>query len=131
VGLIELDEQTHAYVRFAARVAGVAEADIVARAVAAYVEDSAPPAPDPWTPVPIHAVYREQRVDALFVPRTHRVAITSGPLEGQKFPSPSGAARAVVAALNPERGAVHTNGWRFWRLTETDDRLEVLRQASS
>jgi len=131
VGLIDIDDQTHAYVRFAARVASVTEAEVVARAVAAYLQEKPNPSPpDPWTPVPVYAEYRGHRVEGQFVPRTQRLVVTGEPAPGRSFKSPSGAARAVVAALNPSRESVHTNGWRFWRLVDTDDRLDVLRRRS-
>ena len=130
VGSIDLDEQTHALVRFAARMFDVSEADVVARAVRALTTEStesARPPRDPWTPLDVYGEYGDTRVEGQYLPATRRLTVTSEPIAGAKFKSPSGAARAVVAALNPDRSAAQTNGWRFWHIADTDERLEVLR----
>jgi hypothetical protein len=127
LGSIEIDDRTHAMVRFAARVAGTTEAVVVARAVHAYCEVL--PADDgdvAWTAVAVVARYRGRRVEGLFLPATRRLTVTTEPLAGKHFKSPSGAATAVVRALNPERGTADTNGWMFWRL-DNGDQLESLR----
>lgn len=132
MGTLEIDEQTHGILRFAARVFGVTEAEVVSRLLAQYAsETEGAPAPrperDPWDPVPVYGEYDGRRVDGLYLPATKRLTVSGDPLPGSRFKSPSGAARAVVSALNPGRSAAQTNGWRFWRLAETDERLEVLR----
>lgn len=130
MGTIELDERTHAVVRFAARVFDVSEAEVVARAVEAYARDhSGPDRPprDPWEPVSVYGIYEGRRFDGAYLPATRRLTVTSEPFSGARFKSPSGAARAVVATVNPEREGTPTNGWIFWRLVETDERLDVLR----
>lgn len=125
---IDVDDRTYAQVRFAARAAGVSEAVVVSRAVEAYVRgDEGPPVRDAWEPVPIYSEYAGQRVDGLFLPATQRVTVTSGAVSGKHFRSPSGAARAVVRTVKPDRNAPQTNGWRFWHLDATGDYLEVLR----
>ncbi len=126
--VIEVDERTYAQVRFAARMASLTEADVVARAVDAFVRsDEGRPVRDPWDPVPVYAEYGEHRVEALYLPANHRVTVTTPPVAGQSFRSPSGAARAVVTAVNPTRNATQTNGWKFWHVAATGDRLEALR----
>jgi hypothetical protein len=77
--------------------------------------------------IPIHAIYEGVRIGALFDPVTSSVTITSGPCAGQTFKSPSGAAVALVGALNP---AVKPNrsGWSFWWISETGEMLQVLRR---
>lgn len=130
MGSIELDEQTHSLVRFAARMFGVSEAEVISRAVrelARESTESARPARDPWTPVDVYGDYDGKHVEGQYLPATRRLTVTSEPIPGAKFKSPSGAARAVIAALNPARSASQTNGWRFWHLADTDERLEVLR----
>jgi hypothetical protein len=130
VGLLELDDHTHGLVRFAARLFGVSEAEVVARAMRQFSEqgaDAVRPARDPWTPVDVYGEYDGTRVEGQYLPATRRLTVTSAPIAGSSFKSPSGAARAVVAALNPARTATQTNGWRFWHLAETHERLEVLR----
>lgn len=130
MGTVELDERTHALVRFAARLFGVSESEVVARAVQAYARERPPadrPERDPWEPVPVYAVYEGRRFEGAYLPATRRLTVTSKPFSGARFKSPSGAARAVVATVNPDREATQTNGWNFWRLVETDERLDVLR----
>lgn len=126
---IELDEQTAALVRFAARMAGLTDSEVVARAVRSYAGQPAelPPRRDPWQPIALYGEYEGTRVEATYVPATRRVTVTSEPIAGEEFRSPSGAARAVIAALNPARTASQSNGWRFWHIAETHQRLEVLR----
>ena len=127
---IVLDDETHALVRFAARLFGVSESEVVARAVRAFSEDhsgSAAPGRDRWTPVDLYADYGGQRIEARFVAATKRLTVTSGATAGTTFTTPSAAARAVVGALNPARAETPVNGWRFWRLAETHERLDVLR----
>lgn len=126
---IDVDDETLKLVRFAAQLFGVSESEVVARAVnalAARVE-AENPTRDPWEPVAIYGEYEGQRVEAKFLPATKRLTIVGEPLAGRAFTSPSAAARAVVGAVNPSRAAAQTNGWRFWRLTGTGERLQVLR----
>src|SRR5919198_502573 len=52
--------------------------------------------------MPVYAIYRSTRIEALFDPKTEGMTGTTAPIEGKKFRSPSGAARAVVEALNPK-----------------------------
>lgn len=126
----ELDDETYARVRLAARVAGISPDEVVRRALDALIaeeDQAAPTARDPWEPIELYAEYEGRRIDAKYLPATRRLTITSEPLAGQTFKTPSGAARAVVAALNPSRGATQTNGWHFWRVAATHDRLAALR----
>jgi len=76
--------------------------------------------------VPIHVVYRGTRIEAEFDPATKGVTITSAPLAGKRFNSPSRAAIEVVRTLNP---SVHPNrnGWGFWVVTETGQELQSIR----
>ena len=72
------------------------------------------------------AVYRGVRVEGLFVPRNRTLTITSPPLAGRVFTSPSGARAAVVRALNPSV-APNGSGWDFWIITATGRLLSTLR----
>jgi len=130
VGYIDLDERQHAHVRFAARVFGVTEGEVVARAVREYARATPPPdrpGADPLQPVAVYGEYEKRRVEGEYLPATRRLTITSDPLAGREFKSPSGAARAAIAAINPARTSTQANGWRFWHLVATGERLEVLR----
>ena len=77
--------------------------------------------------MPVYGIYHGRRVEGMFTPATQRLVVTSEPLAGKGFKSPSGAARAVVAALNPARAVPNLNGWTFWRTVATDDRIEIYR----
>ena len=130
MGTIDIDERTHEMIRFAARTFGVAESEVIARFVRAFSRkpDDTPEVPrDLWEAVPIVAEYEGHRIEGLYLPATQRVTVTTEPLPHSHFKSPSGAARAIVTVLNPERTSPQTNGWKFWHLAETDERLEVLR----
>lgn len=128
---IELDDETYQLVLFAARLFGVSESEVVARAVRALSQPDAvtAPAPDLWVPVPLYGEYEGHRVEAEYVRATRRLTVTTPPLAGQTFSTPSAAATAVIGALKPARASAQTNGWKFWRIAATHQRLETLRQA--
>ena len=69
--------------------------------------------------VKIYADYKGHHVEALFSPATKHLRITSGPLAGHPYDSPTAAAVAVVKALTPQRENPETNGRKFWRLSDT------------
>jgi hypothetical protein len=75
--------------------------------------------------VEIHAVYEGQRVDAYYDPLSRVVRIPSGPGRGE-YETPSGAAVAVVYALNPHVNP-NRNGWNFWTVTATGRLLQSIR----
>lgn len=127
---IRVDAETAARVRFAARVHGVTEGEVIALAVAALSapeQETAAPGRDRWAPVAIYGDDAGVRVEGEYVAATKRLVVTSGACKGETFTTPSAAARAVVGALRPERAATPVNGWRWWRLAETHERLAVLR----
>ena len=123
---ITVDDATYDALRLAANAAGVPVGEVVRRALAALAAAAPRAERDPWQEVEVYAEYRGRRVEGRFVPATARLAVTTGELAGQVFASPSAAAGAVLAALNPARDA-RTNGWRFWHVTSTGDHLDTLR----
>jgi hypothetical protein len=77
------------------------------------------------TRVAVHVDYDGCRTNAWFTPPGW-MDIEEGPLAGQSFKSPSGAAMAVVVRFRPKVDP-NRNGWIFWTVTETGQLLETLR----
>ncbi|MFF3322816.1 hypothetical protein [Streptomyces sp. NPDC002889] len=75
--------------------------------------------------VEIHAIYEGRRTHAYYDPSSRIVTIHSGPGRGE-YESPSGAAVAVVRALNPLVNP-NRNGWSFWTVTATGNLLQSIR----
>ncbi|MFD7445818.1 hypothetical protein [Streptomyces sp. NPDC059909] len=75
--------------------------------------------------VEIHALYESRRTDAYYDPSCRTVTIPSGPGRGE-YETPSGAAVAVVHALNPHVNP-NRNGWSFWTVTATGQLLQSIR----
>ncbi|MEU4133042.1 GmrSD restriction endonuclease domain-containing protein [Streptomyces wuyuanensis] len=75
--------------------------------------------------VEIHALYESRRTDAYYDPSSRTVTIPSGPGRGE-YETPSGAAVAVVHALNPHVYP-NRNGWSFWTVTATGQLLQSIR----
>ena len=112
-------------IRAAARVSGFTESQIVVRAIRMLGLDQ--PLEDPHTPVEVYCTYGGQTVTGTFIPATRLLTVTSGANAGQMFRTPSAAARAVIVGINPARTSTQANGWRFWHVTGTTDRLERFR----
>jgi hypothetical protein len=142
---IEVRNDTYEQLAFAARVFGVDVAEVVARLVGAMpsaeVAQADPGAdsgdqpstngrlrsgPDEEEEVKIHAVYQGRRISAVFMRSTAQVRVTSEPLAGRCFSSPSAAAVAVVGKLNPGREFPHTNGRTFWVIDATGKNLRSI-----
>jgi hypothetical protein len=86
-------------------------------------------APDPGDgALAVHALYGGQRIEGRFFPTSGRLEILSGPCGGRSFKSPSGAAIAVVQAINPTVNP-NRNGWSFWIVNDTGRTLQSARGA--
>jgi hypothetical protein len=114
---IEVDEDTKRTVAFAARMANLSEEAIIRRLIATSALASSENARPSSRDVAVYADYEGHRVHARFV-EPARVEIIDGPLAGQSFKTPTGAARAVVRHYNPDIND-NRNGWTFWQL-DTD-----------
>ncbi|MCA2203997.1 MULTISPECIES: hypothetical protein [unclassified Streptomyces] len=120
---IEVDEQTYRSIEFAARMGGTTAGEVVARLVrTASVPPSAPAAAsnegaEKERKVDVYADYEGHRTRGSYNRDTKRIDITSGPLAGQSFKTPTGAARAVVAHYKPDVNP-NRNGWSFWLLDD-------------
>ena len=114
---LEIDTRTARALEFAARMANVTPAQLVARLVdqaslptPCGEAGGSPPSTAAEHRVAIYADYEGFRTRALFDPGTSRVDITSGPLEGRSHKSPTGAARAVVGHYSPPSARAATAG---------------------
>ncbi|MFI5960196.1 hypothetical protein [Cryptosporangium sp. NPDC051539] len=111
---IEVDEVTKQVISFAAKMDDVSEGEIIRRLVGRFALQ---PEPDPGeSGVAILAIYEGHEVRARFYGPA-RVVISDGPLAGQSFKTPTGAARAVVRHYNPQVND-NRNGWTFWQLDD-------------
>lgn len=123
---IEVDEQTHRSLEFAARISNTSAGEVVARLVAAAsMPEQTPSATErseTSTGVAVYAVYDGHRTHASYHSDTTRIDVTSGPLAGRSFKTPTGAARAVVAHYKPGISP-NRNGWSFWTLDDGSGQL--------
>jgi len=76
--------------------------------------------------IAVHAVYAGSRTEGLYDPVTLSLTITTGPLAGRTYTRPSGAAVALVATLSPGVNP-NRNGWSFWVISKTGQRLRSIR----
>ena len=126
---VDVSDPDHRRLTLLARAWGTSPGLAVGRLLDSFEQEPASsPSPAGDAEVPIHAVYGKHRVEALFDRMTQQVKITSGPLAGSTYRSPSGAAVAVVGlynrSVNPNR-----NGWSFWSVTGTGELLVTLRRS--
>ncbi|MFI5488775.1 MULTISPECIES: hypothetical protein [Micromonospora] len=127
---VEVDDGTDDYLTFAASIAGITKGEVVARLVAQARAGSVPSpeegADQEPASVRVYADYAGHRTYGLFVPGPGRIEITSGPLSGRSFRTPSQAAREIVKLYNPDVSP-HRNGWSFFALASTGAPLQTLR----
>lgn len=126
MGQVVLDRDTHDRVTLLAAAWDVNESQAVARLVGMFAKSRNGDAPEESSGIAVHALYAGTRVDGTYDPKAKAVTITSGPLAGQRFKTPTGAARAVVGELRPEVSP-HRNGWGFWIVTDTGNPLQSIR----
>jgi hypothetical protein len=128
MGDIEVKRDVHNRIGLLALAWGISEGDAVERLLD-HFQQTGQQRREPRVDarVNVHAVYEGFRTEGLFIPSSGGLEITSGPLAGQRFNSPSGAAVAVVQAakpgVNPNR-----NGWSFWVQTDTGEMLQMIRR---
>jgi hypothetical protein len=127
---VDVDEATDKYLAFAASIAGLTKGEVVARLVLQAQAATALPLGEGDNEEPasvrVYADYAGHRTYASFVPGPGRIDITSGPLAGQSFRTPSQAAREIVRHYNPNVSP-HRNGWSFFFLATTGAPLQSLR----
>lgn len=135
---VEVDDQTYRSLAFAARISGCTVGEVVARLVAEASLATLPAATSKENEqhsevvdvVAVYVDYEGHRTQARYDPKTSRIDITSGPLRGQSFKTPTGAARAVVSHYKPSVSP-HRNGWSFWVLDDGSGRfLQNIRGTS-
>lgn len=117
--LIEVDENTARALELAARVSKSTPGGVVAmlvREAAPKVESSTESTP-PAAQLAVLADYEGHRTRGMLTVETGRLEISSGPLSGQSFKTPTGAAKAVIAHAHPGISP-NRNGWEFWMLDD-------------
>ncbi|MEU6604951.1 hypothetical protein ABZ922_07770 [Streptomyces shenzhenensis] len=133
---IDVDEQTYRSIEFAARMGNTTAGEVVARLVRTA---SVPPSGSTATSqgdaesdckVGVYVDYEGHRTRGSYDRDTKRIDITSGPLAGQSFKTPTGAARAVVAHYKPDVNP-NRNGWSFWVLDDgSGEFLQAIRHST-
>lgn len=122
---IEVDESTLRALELAAHIANISVGQVVARLVnqASISRPSVRDTDTPPTPggIAVTNTYRGHRTSGRYYPDTKRIEISSGPLAGRSFKTPSEAARAVIEQLNPAVNS-NRNGKTFWRVDDGSER---------
>lgn len=128
---VSLDPATYQRIQLLARAWRVNEGGAVQRLIETFVDTSGRAREETRgtedKTLRIHAVYEGVRTNAVFDPSTERVHILDGPLAGQWFKTPSGAAVAVVRSQRPDVNP-NRNGWTFWTVTDSGQKLQSVRQ---
>ena len=125
---VELDSGTFRDLTLIANAAGISRGEAVALLIDAFQRSSDAMAAggSPRAGVAVHATYQGQRIEGEFDPGTASLTVTSAPLPGKWFRSPSGAAKAVVAAIKP--GVTpNRSGYDFWFVTSSGKTLASIR----
>jgi len=128
VEIIEVDSRTFRELSLIAKAGGLTHGQAVTFLIEEFHRASGPVEAGQTARdgVPVHATYQGQRVEGMFDVATGGLTVKSAPLPGKWFRSPSGAAKAVVAALKP--GVTpNRSGYDFWFVTSTGKTLASIR----
>lgn len=128
VSNIEVSAEAHARIRLLQAAWHATEAAVIDRLLDAFAQPQ-PASADQLrdqNELEVRASYEGHFIKGTFDKRTHSLRIDEGPLAGQSFKSPSGAAMAIVRQVKPD---VHSNrnGWTFWTVTDTGYPLQSVR----
>src|SRR5580692_4489789 len=104
-------DDVYEQVALLSRAWAVAPSEVIRRLLAEFTKGGEREPLSRGSTVAVHAVYAGKRTDGNYDPVTKSLTITTGALAGRTFKSPSGAAVALVAALNP---SVHPNRNGWW-----------------
>jgi hypothetical protein len=115
--LIEVDDRIGFALEFAARMLNTSPGGVVERLVTDAGYAALVPLPYDLPLVDVYADYAGHRTHGRFDRVTSRIDVTSGPLAGRSFKSPSGAARALIRHYNPSATGSR-NGLKFWRVDD-------------
>jgi hypothetical protein len=128
VETIEVDSRTFRELSLIAKTGGLTHGQAVTFLIEEFHRTSTPPETGPSAPpgVAVYATYQGQRIEGVFDVATGGLTVSSAPLQGKWFRSPSGAAKAVVATLKP--GVTpNRSGYDFWFVTSTGKTLASIR----
>jgi hypothetical protein len=127
---VEVDHETYLRLTFAANLTNSTPGGVLAGLVDAMISEAVQSTTDTTPsppPVLVFADYAGHQTHGHYDTITTRIDITSGPLAGRSFKTPSGAARAVISHYNPAVIPIRT-GWLFWVLADgTRRRLQSIR----
>jgi hypothetical protein len=129
---IELDSRTFRDLSLIAKARGLTPGQAVEFLIEEFSREASPRSVAGNEPegVKVYATYQGHRVEGVFNPRTGGLTVTSEPLAATWHRSPSGAAKAVVATLNP--GVTpNRSGYDFWFVAETGMTLASIRRGAA
>jgi hypothetical protein len=121
---ISVDEDVFRYIMDVAEAAGVSPS-IVIRRKFKVDELLEKPADPQWKKV--YFTYKGTMIRGQLNSSTRELLVLDGVNAGRRFKTPSEASAAVVGSLNPTLESASRNGWRDWRLSESDELIDVLR----
>jgi hypothetical protein len=126
--LENIADDVYSKVRLLGQAWGVDDNEVIRRLLERFqrpaVEDS--PTGRPEAEVPVHVIFEKVRTEAIYDRSAKSVTISSGPLAGQAFSTPSGAAAAVIKHYRPDVSPSR-NGWSFWTITADGKLLQNIR----
>jgi hypothetical protein len=123
---LSVADDVYEQVTLLARAWATSPSDVLRRLLNEFRGAEAPPAAPTEDRIAVHAIYAGTRTEGSYDPRTQSLTITTGPLAGQAFSTPSGAAVALVATLSPDVNP-NRNGWSFWVQSANGERLQAIR----
>ncbi|MGW2838807.1 hypothetical protein ACWCWD_13520 [Streptomyces sp. NPDC001493] len=126
---LSVDPQTYSQLTLLARAWNVTQEEVVRRLLQHFQSPDAPLSTNSAgrtdQHIAVHAIYEGVRVDGLYDTAGSSLEIPHGPGAGT-YRTPSGAATAVLQALNP-KVKPNRNGWSFWIVSESGALLQSLR----
>jgi hypothetical protein len=141
MAMIDVDEDTYQKLAVSARLMERSLGDVVRLLVQRLVSDE-PDRPSTYHSeeepmgnvtvtgagwLPVYKTYKTHRVEGAFNPATMELRISTAPWNGQVFPSPTRAAKAVVERLGGDnRMTSNTNGRKFWHVKGGEGDLRTI-----
>jgi hypothetical protein len=121
-------DDVYSKVRLLSQAWGVDDSEVIRRLLERFQKpaDEKDSADRPETEVPVHVIFEKVRTEAIYDRSIRSITISSGPLTGQAFSTPSGAAAAVIKHYRPDVSPSR-NGWSFWTVTADGNLLQSIR----